>query len=168
MSRTMSVVLLLIVLVCTFVSGFLTATVMDAEKKVGEADEKTLAVRESDEHRATSMDTNLVNLRGAEQIFQTGVYDDMVKSDDLLYRVLRLSDGMHVEATPDTADRNTLTAQLRAAEAKNAGLSDSLRDALKTYRTEARRANEVTRELNLCITQQGLDRAQLRAAQQSN
>lgn len=95
-----------------------------------------------------------------------GVYDDTTETDKLLYRVLRVTDGVRVESGSDsTADQADLAAALRRAKAREDRLRSALRIALDGNREDARRANEVTRLYNLCLTQAQLDRQQLAQAQ---
>lgn len=101
MSRT-AVVMSLVAAVAIFSCGYITAKLQNAGAEVAE-------VQKRDTQRADAKDENLANLRGAERVFMDGVYDDTTETDKLLYRVLRVTDGMRAESGSDsTADRLTL------------------------------------------------------------
>lgn len=158
MSRT-AVVMSLVAAVAIFSCGYITAKLQNAGAEVAE-------VQKRDTQRAGAKDENLANLRGAERVFMDGVYDDTTETDKLLYRVLRVTDGMRSESGSDsTADQADLAAALRRAKAREDRLLRALRIALDGNREDARRANEVTRLYNLCLTQAQLDRQQLAQAQ---
>ena len=161
MSRT-AVVMSLVAAVAIFSCGYITARLQNAGAEVAEVAE----VQKRDTQRADAKDENLANLRGAERVFMDGVYDDTTETDKLLYRVLRVTDGMRAESGSDsTADQADLAAALRRAKAREDRLLRALRIALDGNREDARRANEVTRLYNLCLTQAQLDRQQLAQAQ---
>mgnify|MGYP006891828039 FL=1 len=161
MSRT-AVVMSLVAAVAIFSCGYITAKLQNAGAEVAEVAE----VQKRDTQRADAKDENLANLRGAERVFMDGVYDDTTETDKLLYRVLRVTDGMRAESGSDsTADQADLAAALRRAKAREDRLLRALRIALDGNREDARRANEVTRLYNLCLTQAQLDRQQLAQAQ---
>lgn len=158
MSRT-AVVMSLVAAVAIFSCGYITAKLQNAGAEVAE-------VQKRDTQRADAKDENLANLRGAERVFMDGVYDDTTETDKLLYRVLRVTDGMRSESGSDsTADQADLATALRRAKAREDRLLRALRIALDGNREDARRANEVTRLYNLCLTQAQLDRQQLAQAQ---
>lgn len=158
MSRT-AVVMSLVAAVAIFSCGYITAKLQNAGAEVAE-------VQKRDTQRADAKDENLANIRGAERVFMDGVYDDTTETDKLLYRVLRVTDGMRAESGSDsTADQADLAAALRRAKAREDRLRSALRIALDGNREDARRANEVTRLYNLCLTQAQLDRQQLAQAQ---
>lgn len=158
MSRT-AVVMSLVAAVAIFSCGYITAKLQNSGAEVAE-------VQKRDTQRADAKDENLANLRGAERVFMDGVYDDTTETDKLLYRVLRVTDGMRAESGSDsTADQADLAAALRRAKAREDRLLRALRIALDGNREDARRANEVTRLYNLCLTQAQLDRQQLAQAQ---
>lgn len=158
MSRT-AVVMSLVAAVAIFSCGYITAKLQNAGAEVAE-------VQKRDTQQAGAKDENLANLRGAERVFMDGVYDDTTETDKLLYRVLRVTDGMRAESGSDsTADQADLAAALRRAKAREDRLLRALRIALDGNREDARRANEVTRLYNLCLTQAQLDRQQLAQAQ---
>lgn len=158
MSRT-AVVMSLVAAVAIFSCGYITAKLQNAGAEVA-------VVKKQDTQRADAKDANLANLRGAERVFMDGVYDDTTETDKLLYRVLRVTDGMRSESGSDsTADQADLAAALRRAKAREDRLLRALRIALDGNREDARRANEVTRLYNLCLTQAQLDRQQLAQAQ---
>lgn len=165
MSRTVKVLSVATLVVAVFLCGYLTARWQLAERDKGEAEASAVHVQETNQDRATAKDANLANLRGAETFFKDGVYDDTIKTDDLLHRILRVTDGVRPESPGDTTDTDNLTASLKRAEAREARLRGALRIALDGNREDARRANEVARQLNLCITQQLLDRQQLAESQ---
>lgn len=101
MSRT-AVVMSLVAAVAIFSCGYITAKLQNAGAGVAE-------VQKRDTQRADAKDENLANLRGAERVFMDGVYDDTTETDKLLYRVLRVTDGMRAESGSDsTATRLTL------------------------------------------------------------
>ncbi len=161
MSRT-AVVMSLVAAVAIFSCGYITAKLQNAGAEVAEVAE----VQKRDTQRADAKDENLANLRGAERVFMDGVYDDTTETDKLLYRVLRVTDGVRAESGSDsTADQADLAAALRRAKAREDRLLRALRIALDGNREDARRANEVTRLYNLCLTQAQLDRQQLAQAQ---
>lgn len=161
MSRT-AVVMSLVAAVAIFSCGYITAKLQNAGAEVAEVAE----VQKRDTQRADAKDENLANLRGAERVFMDGVYDDTTETDKLLYRVLRVTDGMRAESGSDsTADQADLAAALRRAKAREDRLLRALRIALDGNREDARRANEVTRLYNLCLTQAQPDRQQLAQAQ---
>ena len=161
MSRT-AVVMSLVAAVAIFSCGYITAKLQNAGAEVAEVAE----VQKRDTQRVDAKDENLANLRGAERVFMDGVYDDTTETDKLLYRVLRVTDGMRAESGSDsTADQADLAAALRRAKAREDRLLRALRIALDGNREDARRANEVTRLYNLCLTQAQLDRQQLAQAQ---
>lgn len=89
MSRT-AVVMSLVAAVAIFSCGYITAKLQNAGAEVAEVAE----VQKRDTQRADAKDENLANLRGAERVFMDGVYDDTTETDKLLYRVLRVTDGM--------------------------------------------------------------------------
>ena len=165
MSRTLKVLAMATLVVAIFLCGYLTARWQVAERDKGEAEKSVVHVQETNQDRADAKDANLANLRGAETFYRDGVYDDTIKTDDLLYRILRVTDGVRPESAGDTTDTDNLTASLKRAEAREARLRGALRVALDGNREDARRANEVARQLNLCITQQLLDRQQLAESQ---
>lgn len=165
MSRSLKFIALATLVVAIFLCGYLTARWQLAERDRGETEEAVAHVQETNQDRADAKDANLANLRGAEAFYRDGVYDDTTKTDDLLYRILRVTDGVRSESAGDTADTDNLTADLKRAEAREARLRGALRVALDGNREDARRANEVARQLNLCITQQLLDRQQLAESQ---
>ena len=86
MSRT-AVVMSLVAAVAIFSCGYITAKLQNAGAEVAE-------VQKRDTQLADAKDENLANLRGAERVFMDGVYDDTTETDKLLYRVLRVTDGM--------------------------------------------------------------------------
>lgn len=105
MSRT-AVVMSLVAAVAIFSCGYITAKLQNAGAEVAE-------VQKRDTQRADAKDENLANLRGAERVFMDGVYDDTTETDKLLYRVLRVTDGMRAESGSDsTADQADLAAAL--------------------------------------------------------
>lgn len=158
MSRT-AVVMSLVAAIAIFSCGYITAKLQNAGAEVA-------VVQKQDTQRSDAKDENLANLRGAERVFMDGVYDDNTETDKLLYRVLRVTDGMRAESGSDsTADQADLAAALRRAKAREDRLLRALRIALDGNREDARRANEVTRLYNLCLTQAQLDRQQLAQAQ---
>jgi hypothetical protein len=157
MSRT-AVVMSLVAAVAIFSCGYITAKLQNAGAEVAE-------VQKQDTQRASAKDENLANLRGVEAFYRDGVYDDTTKTDDLLHRVLRITDGVRSETAGDTADTDNLATRLKRAEAREARLRGALRIALDGNREDARRANDVARQLNLCISQQLLDRQQLAESQ---
>lgn len=111
MSRT-AVVMSLVAAVAIFSCGYITAKLQNAGAEVAE-------VQKRDTQRADAKDENLANLRGAERVFMDGVYDDTTETDKLLYRVLRVTDGMRAESGSDsTADQADLAAALRRAKAR--------------------------------------------------
>ena len=106
MSRT-AVVMSLVAAVAIFSCGYITAKLQNAGAEVAE-------VQKRDTQRADAKDENLANLRGAERVFMDGVYDDTTETDKLLYRVLRVTDGMRAESGSDsTADQADLAAALK-------------------------------------------------------
>lgn len=165
MSRALSIVAVATLVVAIFLCGYLTARWQLAERDKGEAAEDVVHVQEVNQDRADAKDANLANLRGAESELKDGVYDDTVKTDELLHRILRVTDGVRSESNTSSADTDNLTARLKRAEASESRLRRALRVALNGGREDSRRANEVARQLNLCITQLELDRQQLFASQ---
>lgn len=165
MSRTLKFIALATLVVAIFLCGYVTARWQLAERDKGEAEKSVVHVQETNQDRATAKDANLANLRGAETFYRDGVYDDTTKTDELLHRVLRITDGVRSEAAGDTADADNLATRLKRAEAREARLRGALRIALDGNREDARRANDVARQLNLCISQQLLDRQQLAESQ---
>lgn len=165
MSRSLSVSVMATVAVAIFLCGYLTALWQLAERDKGEAEEAMVRIQETNQDRADAKDANLANLRGAETLYREGVYDDTTKTDELLHRILRVTDGVHPESAGDTTDADNLAARLKRVEAREARLRGALRVALDGNREDAGRANEVARQLNLCITQLSLDRQQLAESQ---
>lgn len=165
MSRALNVSVMATVAVAIFLCGYLTAHWQLAERDKGEAEEAMVRTQETNQDRADAKDANLANLRGAETLYREGVYDDTTKTDELLHRVLRVTDGVRPESAGDTTDADNLAARLKRVEAREARLRSALRVALEGNREDAGRANEVARQLNLCITQLSLDRQQLAESQ---
>lgn len=118
MSRT-AVVMSLVAAVAIFSCGYITAKLQNAGAEVAE-------VQKRDTQRADAKDENLANLRGAERVFMDGVYDDTTETDKLLYRVLRVTDGMRAESGSDsTADQADLAAALKPVKTDFLGRFES-------------------------------------------
>jgi hypothetical protein len=165
MSGWIKVTLVAIFCLALFLTGYLTCAWQDAKKEVKTANGVAVAVQAEDKARADAKDTNLVSLRAAETTLKDGVHDDTAKTDELMLRILRVTDGVQSASADNTADTDNLAADLKRAEASATRLRGALRVALDGNREDARRANGVARQLNLCITQLELDRQQLVEAQ---
>lgn len=166
MSKIAKCVLVAAFIAAVFLCGYLTARWQLAEREVEAGNQSQVATQSVNNQRAEALDTNLLRQRDAETSYHEGVSNDTAKTDELLHRVLRVTDGMREQESTSSTDKDITATNLRRAEAREARLRGALRLALEAGGAEAKRANGVARELNLCISQLESDRLQLRQAQE--
>lgn len=153
-------------LIAVFCYGYMTARWQAAELARVEAEREAQVIQQRNEELAAARESNLAGLRYAEKLLKQGEYDDTTKDNELLRRTARITDGvLRPEAEASSACTSDLAARLGRAEESESRLRRALRVALDGNREDARRANQVARQLNLCITQLELDRQQLQQSQ---
>ena len=167
-SRSTSIILGALLSAALFFAGYYTANWQRDSHELAVVKTQNNTTDKTNATRQDAKNANLVRQRDAQRDFHEGVMDDTVKTDDLLQRVLLVTDRLRFDTTnsgPPASENNAAT-DTSGADAREARLRGALRYALDASGREAKRANEVTRKYNLCLATLESDRQQVATAQQ--
>lgn len=150
----------IIFLIVGVIAGFLTGQAYEQQQNDKAASDAMLQSVNNAAENITVLTTSLDAQRERESNYAKDIQSDTARTDELLNRVMQHFDRMHEPTVPASGNPEaTAPADTCASErAKASKLSGQLRDTLKQYGSEARRADENTRLLNECIDQLVSDR----------
>lgn len=150
----------IIFLIVGVIAGFLTGQAYEQQQNDKAASDAMLQSVNNAAENITVLTTSLDAQRERESNYAKDIQSDTTRTDELLNRVMQHFDRVHESALPASENHEaTAPADTCVSErAKARRLSGQLRDTLKQYGSEARRADENTRLLNECIDQLVSDR----------
>lgn len=150
----------IIFLIVGVIAGFLTGQAYEQQQNDKAASDAMLQSVNNAAENITVLTTSLDAQRERENNYAKDIQSDTTRTDELLNRVMQHFDRVHKSALPASENHEaTAPADTCVSERTKARrLSGQLRDTLKQYGSEARRADENTRLLNECIDQLVSDR----------